>query len=91
MKENYADYHELEFAVRSESHKRKPSTLASKLGRVLHNLVESIVAVNELKIYSFRSRSGSAYWTIHDQILGRRVFFDSEQEVRAWLDKRYYR
>ncbi|MBD3886342.1 hypothetical protein IFO70_32140 [Phormidium tenue FACHB-886] len=90
MKEKYADYYELEFAIYSGSSKQKPSTLTSKFGRILHSLIESIIAVNELKIYSLRSRSGSAYWAIHDPYLGRRVFFDSEQEVREWLEKRYY-
>jgi hypothetical protein len=90
MKGKYADYHELEFAVHSEPNEQKPSTLASKIGRILHRLVESIIAVNEFKIYSLKNKSGRAYWTIQDPIAGRKVFFDSEQEVRAWLDKRYY-
>lgn len=91
MKEKYADYYELELAVHSKLSEQKPSTLTSKISRILHRLIESIVAVNELRIYSLRSKSGSAYWAIRDPIAGHKVFFDSEQEVREWLDKRYYR
>jgi hypothetical protein len=90
MKGKSPDYHELEFAVQSKLGEQKTATLVAKLDRIWRGLIESIIAVNELKIYSLKSRSGSAYWALHDQISGRRVFFASEQEVRAWLDRRYY-
>jgi hypothetical protein len=90
MKGKCADYQELEFAIPLEPSEQKSVTLASKFGRILHRLIESIIAVNEPKIYSLKSRSGNAYWAIRDPILGHKLFFESEQEVRAWLDKRYY-
>ena len=35
-------------------------------------------------------RSGNFYWQIYDPISGSYLFFNSEREVRAWLDTRYY-
>jgi hypothetical protein len=90
MKGKCADYQELEFAIHSEPSEQKLVTLVSKIGRILHRLLESITVVNELKIYSLKSKSGNAYWVIRDPILGHKLFFESEQEVRVWLDKRYY-
>jgi hypothetical protein len=89
VKSKYVDYQKLEFAIHSVS-EQKTSTLVSKLSRIWHRFIESIITVNEFKIYSPRSKSGCPYWAIHDPISGRRVFFDSETEVRAWLDRRYY-
>ncbi|MBE9180615.1 hypothetical protein IQ268_18800 [Oculatella sp. LEGE 06141] len=90
MKGTGTDDEVLEFAVHSESSQQKPATFAAKLDRIVRDLIESIISVNELKIYSFRNKSGSAYWAIQDSIAGQKVFFESEQDVRAWLDRRYY-
>ncbi|MBD3886798.1 hypothetical protein IFO70_34740 [Phormidium tenue FACHB-886] len=49
-----------------------------------------MTATNEITIDSLKDKSDNTYWAIHDPILGRRVFFDSETEARAWLDRRYY-
>jgi hypothetical protein len=90
MKGQFVDYQELEFAIYSESSEQRKSGFVSKIARIWSQIVESIIAANELKIYSLISRSGSSYWAIQDPLSGRRVFFDSEAEVRAWLDRHYY-
>jgi hypothetical protein len=84
-------YQKLEFAIHSEPSEQRKAGLISKLTRIWSQFVESIIAVDELKIYSLRSKSGSAYWAIHDPLLGYRIFFDSEADVREWLDRRYYK
>jgi hypothetical protein len=35
-------------------------------------------------------RSGNIYWQIYDPITGSCCSLSSEQEVKAWLDNRYY-
>jgi hypothetical protein len=35
-------------------------------------------------------RSGNVYWQIYDPISGFHCSLNSEQEVREWLDTRYY-
>ena len=35
-------------------------------------------------------RQGNCYWQIYDPISGSHYSFGSEQEVRSWLDTRYY-
>ena len=35
-------------------------------------------------------RLGNVYWQVDDPVSATRCCFGSEQEVRAWLDRRYY-
>ena len=35
-------------------------------------------------------RFGNFYWQIYDPISGSYLFFNSEREVRVWLDTRYH-
>jgi hypothetical protein len=90
MKNQSVDYQTLKTVIHPESGEQRKSRFVSSITRIWNRIVESIIAVNELKIYSLKSKSGSSYWEIHDPILGRRVFFNSEAEVRDWLDRRYY-
>ncbi|HEY9626010.1 MAG TPA: hypothetical protein V6C84_01805 [Coleofasciculaceae cyanobacterium] len=46
--------------------------------------------MNQLKVHSLKNKSGSLYWVIYDRFLDRRVYFNSEAEVRQWLDRRYH-
>jgi hypothetical protein len=61
MKGQSVNYQELELTIHSESGKQRKSGFASKISQVLGRIVESIIAVNELKIYSLKSRSGRGY------------------------------
>jgi hypothetical protein len=44
----------------------------------------------EPKIRRKRDRNGNTYFWVYDPDTGRTTTFASEQEVRAWLDQRYY-
>lgn len=44
---------------------------------------------NELRIWQ-RSRNGQPLWFAHDPVTNRTRSFHSEQDVRTWLDQRYY-
>ncbi|MGB3138036.1 MAG: hypothetical protein WBG38_01190 [Nodosilinea sp.] len=44
---------------------------------------------NELRIWQ-RTRSGQPLWFAHDPVTNRTRSFCSEQDVRNWLDSRYY-
>ena len=35
-------------------------------------------------------RFGNIYWRVYDPISNSHCSFNSEQEVRSWLDTRYY-
>ena len=45
----------------------------------------------EPKIWQKRDRYGNLYWVVYDPTTGHSSCFSSEQEVRVWLEQRYYR
>ena len=57
------------------------------LGRHLQNF---FVGSHEPVIEERRDRTGAHYWRVYDPITQERKFFYSEDDVRAWLDQRYY-
>ena len=59
----------------------------SALGRSLQNL---FLSGHEPVIEEKRDRAGTLYWRVYDPITQNRRFFYSEDEIRVWLDQRYY-
>jgi hypothetical protein len=80
----------LESTVFSEIKKQKTSRFLSTLHQFWNLLIESMLTVGELKIRTSENKLGRIHWTIDDPLTGRRVYFNSEAEVREWLDRRYY-
>lgn len=87
MRDQFVDCQELELVTPSDSNQEKPVNSVSLLGQLWYWLIESIIAANELKIYSHKTKFGSAYWGIYDPVLERKVYCDSEAEVREYLDR----
>jgi hypothetical protein len=46
---------------------------------------------DEPKVWQERDRFGNLYWRIYDPISDRSATLASEQEVREWLDQRFYK
>lgn len=46
---------------------------------------------NEPKISSRKNNYGNVYFRVYDPQTKRNSNFSSEQEVRMWLDNRYYK
>jgi hypothetical protein len=59
-------------------------SIIEKIGRYLsRNRVEP-------RVKQKCDRSGNTYWRVYEPVSGFHCSFNSEQEVRAWLDTRYY-
>jgi hypothetical protein len=89
MKGECIEYQERSLPAHRAFNEQKSFSPIARLNQVLSWIIESIIATNEIKIYSPRNRFGN-YWVVYDPMLGRRVFFDSATEVRSYLDRRYY-
>lgn len=46
---------------------------------------------NDPKIRERHDRQGNVWFDVYDPVSGRSALLNSEAEVRAWLDTRYYR
>ena len=59
---------------------------------ILRTIGRSLIGSNnEPKIKQKRDRHGNSYWHIHDLNTNKSYDFDSEQDVRAWIEQRYNR
>ena len=64
--------------------------LLSGLSRVLDRLMKFLVTSNELRIWQTSDRFGNTLWNAYDPATGRSTSLDSEPELRAWIEERYY-
>lgn len=64
-------------------------TLQSTLS-LIWDMVLSLLS-NESRIWQGRDRFGKLYWHIYDPSGDRSITFTSEQEIRKWLDQRFYK
>jgi hypothetical protein len=62
----------------------------SGFDRLLDFLLNTFGQTSEPKIRRKRDRDGNEYFRVYDPSTGMSSTFTSEQEVRIWLDRRYY-
>ena len=55
------DHQALESLIDSQSSESKKVNFVFKLSQLYHQILESVIAVNELKIYSLKNKSGSLW------------------------------
>lgn len=79
-----------EVVIHSEANQQKSSRFTSKLSEIWNWFVKLILRVDQPKIYQSRDKLGNICWITYDQLAERKIHFNSETEVLAWLDCRYY-
>lgn len=70
---------------------RRESKFLTGLGQILLSILNILSANGEPQIKQKRDRSGEIFWRVYDPTTGESARFNSELEVRFWLDQRYYR
>jgi hypothetical protein len=78
----------LEALFQADSHPN-PEGLRQQIGTALYRLKRLFLHGNELRVWS-RTHHGRTTWYAHDPLNNRARQFYSEQELRFWLDNRYY-
>jgi hypothetical protein len=61
------------------------------LRNALQRIIESLITSNELQIWQTYDRFGKNWWHAYDPVTGQHTSVDSEAELRAWIEKRYYK
>ncbi len=64
-------------------------TLALTLKQLGNRAMRFFTGQTEPRVWQ-RTRQGQLTWFAHDPITNRTRQFSSEQDVRLWLEKRYY-
>ncbi len=69
----------------------KKWSLKQIIRRVWHGLIELFSPSSELRIFTGRDRHDNTYYRVYDVSTQDFHRFESEDEVRVWLEQRYYR
>ncbi|MEM6447909.1 MAG: hypothetical protein AAFY57_15670 [Cyanobacteria bacterium J06642_2] len=64
-----------------------PLTALQQVGKICAAL---FLGNPEPRIWKIMRADGTTHWRIYDPTSDRRHSFSSENEVRAWLERRYY-
>jgi hypothetical protein len=60
-----------------------------RLRQILHGLMNAITISSEPRITEKHDRCGNTYYQMYNPVDQTSSTFNSEAEVRAWLDQRY--
>lgn len=66
------------------------SVLISALKSGLEHLIEFLKLSDEPRIWETTDRYGHTVWRVYDPVSDRAATLESEDEIRAWLERRYY-
>ncbi|MEM9538612.1 MAG: hypothetical protein AAGA60_03775 [Cyanobacteria bacterium P01_E01_bin.42] len=66
------------------------SSLKTKLANLGKSLVNFLAGSTQPRITEDRDRQGNLYFRVYDPCDRSRMMFDSEEELRVWLEQRYY-
>jgi hypothetical protein len=64
--------------------------IGSALKRVLQYFVPFFASSQELRIWTTTDRYGNTSWHAYDPVRDARVSLGSEDEMRTWIERRYY-
>lgn len=67
----------------------KPA-IVSALKAGLDRFLELLNFSNEPRIWRTIDGNGNTVWCVYDPVSDRSASLESEDEIRAWLEKRYY-
>ncbi|MDB9313306.1 hypothetical protein PN462_09365 [Spirulina sp. CS-785/01] len=65
--------------------------LVSRLQRWGQEVISALEGSDEPRVTLCRSAKGETYWKVYDPKHRFTAMFATEQEVRVWLEQRYYR
>ncbi|MBD3883495.1 hypothetical protein IFO70_17135 [Phormidium tenue FACHB-886] len=84
---SYQAYQQLEL-ISSEKSTNKLS-LGTRLNNVWQSLISYLAGSSEPHVWKTQAADGS-HWQVFDPIAQRKLTFDSEADVRVWLEERHY-
>lgn len=64
----------------------EPASFTSQLGQLWRQLIKFLSCEAEPHICSIADVNGQLWWQVYDPRTGRSIWFDSEQELRIWLE-----
>lgn len=66
------------------------TSINSTLSRMLERLLKSFIGSDELQVWQTKDCYGNNWWHAYDPVTSRHTVVDSEEQLRAWIEQRYY-
>jgi hypothetical protein len=81
-------------ALLTKEHKRRwlrarQTTLFGAMNQVWRFFLSVAAGENELSIWQTSDRDGNTWWHVCDRATGRSTCVATDDEMRAWIDRRY--
>ncbi|MUL35422.1 hypothetical protein BWI75_03380 [Gloeocapsopsis sp. AAB1 = 1H9] len=70
--------------------KAKYTNVFAPLKSIWQQVINYLNAKHELQVWQSSDRDGHTWWNAYDPITGRTTKRNSETEMRAWIEERYY-
>lgn len=80
----------LEFLYRQPAKKQAKGDYLAPFKNFWQKVVNYLNTNNELQIWQSSDRYGRKWWNAYDPFTGRIAKRDSENEMRVWIEQRYY-
>lgn len=74
----------------AESQSQDRAAISRRLSAAIEALLSSFVGSNQPQVRMACDRQGQLYWQVYDPVNRAHHRFDTEDEVRVWLEQRYY-
>lgn len=84
------DSQKLDAYIEDAKTARRKSIKLPNWEQLWNSALEFFTRSPEPKIYEKRDGAGNLYFQVYDPIAHQSSTFSTEQEVRIWLDQRYY-
>lgn len=68
----------------------RPSGLGYQLNQIWRSLSRYLSRSNEPQVWQVRSHSNEIRWRVFDPMSERTLFYNTEEEVRIWLEQSRY-
>lgn len=64
-------------------------SIFSTMNKIWQGLLAAAAGGNEVRIWQARDRNGNTWWHGCDRATGRSTCAATDDEIRAWIDRRY--
>jgi hypothetical protein len=71
------------------AHKQKAISLFSIMNKIWQFFLTAAAGGDELRIWQTSDNNGNAWWHGCDRATGRSICAATDDEMRAWIDRRY--
>ena len=90
--EKWLDPEKLKFtSIPGKESQTKHPPLLSLLKRIFEPLLAAIICRDELRLWQTSDRYGNTLWHAYDPATGRSTSAVTEDEMRIWIEQRYYK